>query len=96
MSRTQKPSGNKGDPEGSKLELDVVQVAYAREEISFSAIVQVNRANYVPECVRLRVRLSPELFTAQVTPPALKLLEQDPLVVSISASQPLGNYPSVR
>ena len=96
MSHAHKHTGIKREPEGPKIELDVVQAAQTAEEVSFSAVVKVNRPNYVPDYVRLRVRLSPEVFTAQVTPPALKLLEQDPLVVSISANKLLGNYPPVR
>jgi hypothetical protein len=87
VSRLYKEPRLKNELSCSKVELDVTQVAHGLGEASFSAIVKVSRPDYVPDCVSVRVRLNAQLFTAQITPPALKLLEQDPLVVSISINK---------
>lgn len=90
MRRFHEGYGLKEEPgSGSKLKLDALRLAYGLDQSSFSAIVRVNEPNYVPECVQLRVRLGPKLFTAQIEPPDLDLLERDDRVVSISASKPL-------
>jgi len=74
----------------SKLELDITQMAYGIEEKPFPAIVEVSQPGYVPTCVRLRKRVSSQMFTALITPPALQELERDPRVVSISAGKLLA------
>ena len=77
-------------PEPSKVEADARRSARVNlEEVSFLAIIRVDRRDYVPDCVTLRKQISPWTFTAQVDPPALQLLQEDPGVVSISPSKPL-------
>lgn len=89
MSRFHEGFGVKEEPGSSKLKPDVLRLAHGLNQRSFSAFVRVKKPNYVPDCVQLRVRLSPKLFTAQIEPPDLDQLEHDDLVVSISASKPL-------
>jgi len=74
----------------SKLEFDVTQMGYGIGEAPFPAIVEVSQPDYVPTCVRLRERVSAQMFTALITPPALQELERDPRVISISAGKLLG------
>ncbi len=77
-------------PEPSKVEPDARRSARVNlEEVSFVAIIRVDLRDYVPGCVILRKQISPWTFTAQVDPPALHLLQEDPRVVSISPSKPL-------
>jgi hypothetical protein len=84
VSRSKKQESHVG---GSKVEFDIAREAYGLGDAPFSAIVKVDEPNYVPDCVTLRVRISPEIFTAQISPPDLELLEKDPRVVSISPSR---------
>lgn len=89
MSRLHEGFEAKEEPGSSKLKPDVLRLAHGLDQRSFSAFIRVTKPNYVPDCVKLRVRLSPQLFTAQIKPPDLDQLERDDLVISISASKPL-------
>jgi hypothetical protein len=72
-----------------KVRLNLPLVARGGLKAPFLAIVRVNIADYVPDYVNLRAKISPELFTALVQPSAIELLEQDSRVVSVSPSQSL-------
>lgn len=52
-------------------------------------IVKVHRANYVPEGIRVRAQISPQLFTSVIPSSTLQHLEDDPQVQSVSVSQGL-------
>lgn len=56
----------------------------------FAATVRVGRADYVPEGARLRMRLGPCLFTADIPLERLAELEADADVVSIQPASRLG------
>lgn len=49
------------------------------------AIVKVTEGGYVPEGVKVRARLSPELFTAEMAEEAMDQLQHDTRVVSVAA-----------
>ncbi len=61
------------------------------DDTPFLVIIRVGQAGYVPPSVEPRAHLGPTLFTAKVTMPIVRLLEEDPAVMSISASRRLIN-----
>lgn len=76
-------------PANSKVNLDPRLAARGfLDDSPFLVIIRVN-PGYVPDCVALREQISPRMITAQVRPSALKILERDPKVLSVSSSQPL-------
>jgi len=50
----------------------------------FAVIIEVNEANYLPSGIELRSRISPFIFTANLSKSYLHKLEQDPKVESIA------------
>ena len=56
---------------------------------NFSVIVKVNKPDYIPAHVKLRSKIDPYTFTADATGEALKQLEGDAAVASVSISHPL-------
>lgn len=64
----------------------VLKAAASGERIT--AIIQVKEPNYVPEQVRVRARIDPLLFTADLTIDLLGELEADRKVQSVALSRP--------
>lgn len=61
----------------------------APETSHLHAILKVKREGYVPRNVRLRERIDPTLFTADVEAQDLERLESDDEVSSVAISRPL-------
>lgn len=64
----------------------VLKTAASSERIT--AIIQVKEPNYVPERVRVRARIDPLLFTADLPTDLLGELEADHRVQSVALSRP--------
>lgn len=74
-----------------KLTGDVVRDAHGdamRGRVA--VIVKVSEPDYVPSNVKLRARVSPELFTADVDAATLGELERDSRVLSVSTPRPIA------
>ena len=54
------------------------------------AIVKVRQDNYVPPTVKLRARVDATMFTCELSAGALKQVEADPNVVSVSPPRGCG------
>ena len=54
-----------------------------------SVIVNVREANYVPEWLSLRKRITTHIFTSDIKKEDLSKLESDDQVVSVSINEPL-------
>ena len=72
----------------SKRELRTRPEAAAKGN-AVEAIVKVRRANYVPDGVTVRAQISPVLFTSVIPQSAVRSVEEDPNVESVSISQTL-------
>lgn len=59
-------------------------------------VVKVRKADYVPEGVKVRAQISPELFTSVVSSETLQNLEDDPQVQSVAVSQPLRTIDTLK
>ncbi len=67
------------------MEQNVAREAFdAPGDTSAAAIVKVRSADYVPPGIDLRARISPYLFTADVTEADLSRMQADDDVVSVS------------
>ena len=81
-----------------KLDLDAAHAANSGDEAAASAdnttavIVRVSAEGYVPPGIAVRARISPTLFTADVTAAELQRLQGDETVASISRAR--GVYPA--
>ncbi|HVT19722.1 MAG TPA: hypothetical protein VHQ90_26500 [Thermoanaerobaculia bacterium] len=90
MSRSEAKAGLHTFRSRSKVELDLKHSARSPgSDAPFLAIIKVRHAGYVPNCVKLRTQISPEIITASVSPAALEKLEDDPEVVAVSRSRNL-------
>jgi hypothetical protein len=56
-----------------------------------SVIVHVNKANYVPNWISLRKKITDLIFTADVKKRDLEKLEADEQVISVSINEQLGS-----
>jgi hypothetical protein len=65
------------------------KVAKKSKNDTFSVIVKVNKANYIPSPVTLRSKINSFMFTADATSEAIENLEKDAAVLSVSVSQPI-------
>jgi hypothetical protein len=66
----------------------IITLAHNASDV-VQAIIKVKETNYVPECVRLRASIGPDIFTAEFKYDDLESLEQDPKVASVSISKDL-------
>ena len=74
----------------AKLAASPAQAARLGEhEGAFTATVAVSRPDYVPPAARLRMRIGPCLFTAEIPVARLNELEADEAVVSIQPASRL-------
>jgi hypothetical protein len=72
-------------PASSKIYIDPrLEARGLREDTPLLVMIQVN-PGHVPEGVSVRKQISARILTAQVTPSALKRLEEDPDVISVSS-----------
>jgi len=97
VATTRKPAGSLTEvPSGSdKVESDASREARGLVPgTTVTAIVKVTRAGYVPAGVSPRARISPTMFTADLTPEAFERLHQDPLVASIGPTERLRSSKS--
>ena len=85
------PAGHwtkRSDDEHRKLELDTArQVRPDDGGDRVTAIIQVAEAGYVPAGVKVRARLGPQMFTAEVAAGDLEHLQNDAQVVSIGTAK---------
>lgn len=76
-------------PASSKVHIDPrLEARGLREDTPLLVVIRVN-PGYVPDYVGVREQVSTRILTAQVALSALKRLEEDPAVISVSSSQPL-------
>ena len=59
-------------------------------EENMTAIVKVSEDGYVPAGITRRAQIADRIFTADLTAEQLRQLDDDPLVVSVEPSEPLG------
>jgi hypothetical protein len=78
-------------PASSKIHIDPrLEARGLREDTPLLVIIRVNPGWKAPTCVSVREQISPRILTAQVALSALKRLEGDPDVLSVSSSRPLS------
>ncbi len=79
------------EPMSRKIEPRLRWLARTARAGPLLAVVRVASDGYVPSCIALRTRLTPQIFTAFVQPDALARLEEDARVLSVSSGRPLRN-----
>ncbi len=78
------------DAKFSKIGLDLVRETEKQEESTpIAVIVKVSKKDYVPPGIKVRAQISSHIFTAELRSSDFEQLEQDPGVVSVSASKRL-------
>jgi hypothetical protein len=75
-----------------KLESNSNQSTQKDENKVVAVIVKVKQDNYHPNCLQLRVQISPRIFTADIKLKDLTAVENDDLVETVSLSRPLSSY----
>ena len=60
-----------------------------KKDKKFSIIVRVSKADYMPDPLTLRTKISPFVFTADATAETIESLEKDKFVLSVSISDTL-------
>lgn len=66
----------------------IIPLAHKASDV-VQAIIKVKETNYVPQCVRLRASIGPDIFTGEFKYDDLESLEKDPKVASVSISKDL-------
>lgn len=79
-------------PKPSKLRLSGETLRKLDREEPLVATVRVSREGYVPSGVEVRTRISPFIFTANISPEVLEKLGEDPAVVAIEPVYNLRSY----
>lgn len=79
-------------PKPSKLRLSGETLRKLDREDPLVATVRVSQEGYVPYGVEVRARISPSIFTANISPKVLEKLEEDPAVVAIEPVDNLRSY----
>jgi hypothetical protein len=77
-------------PQARKLEIGALRTVDPGEaEPTFAAVVRVNKPDYVPDFIKIKLRahITRLTFTAQVNPSDLLRLAEDDAVVSIARGQ---------
>ncbi len=79
-------------PKYSKLRLNAEALRKLERKEPLVATIKVAQQGYVPSGVKIRARISPLIFTANIPRQVLAQLEQDPAVVAIEPVYNLRSY----
>jgi hypothetical protein len=75
-----------------KLDPSVPPGAPANAEQTVTAIVKVKQENYHPRILAVRRQISKRIFTAEFQAKALREIQSDPLVETVSLAKVLPSY----